>query len=117
MAKALSQSSGWDKTPLSATERKLVVALSHVTFLPASYDKRFYRSISIDGHYTWKQKRYLAFIFNKYRRQIPKYEELALELDPDRFKVEVEYQCDLFSVDGTASVKFKDTFKPKRLVS
>jgi len=107
----------FERTPLSEIEKELVQALCNVTFLPASYDKRFYRSISMEGHYTWKQKRYLHFIFNKYRRQIKNYHELALRLEPERFNVEVKFERDLFSVDGRAEVNFKDTFKPKRLVS
>lgn len=106
----------FEKEPLSAIEKEVVAKLNMVTFLPASYDKRFFRSISTDGYYTWKQKRYLHFIFNKYRKQIRGYEELALRLDPDRFKVEVKFEHDLFS-DGQAQVTFKDTFKPKRFVS
>ena len=105
-----------EKNPLSEIEKEVVKALDRVTFLPASYDKRFFRSISVDGYYTWKQKRYLHFIFNKYRKQINNYQELALRLDPDRFNVEVKFEGDLFS-DGKAEVTFKDTFKPKRFVS
>jgi hypothetical protein len=107
----------FERSPLSELEKKLVKALGVVTFLPASYDKRFARSLSIDGHYTWKQKRYLAFIFNKYRKQIRNYQDLAMQLDPDRFNVEVKFERDLFSVDGRAEVTFKDTFKPKKFVS
>jgi len=106
----------FEKSPLSDVEKEVVKALDQVTFLPASYDKRFWRSLSVDGHYTWKQKRYIHFVFNKYRRQIRNYQELALRLEPDRFEVEVQYEGDLFS-DGKANVKFKDTFKPKRMVS
>lgn len=106
----------FERSPLSEVEKEVVKALNLVIFLPASYDKRFFRSISIDGHYTWKQKRYLHFIFNKYRRQVKGYEELAFRLEPDRFDVEVKFQGDLFS-DGKAEVIFKDTFKPKRFVS
>ena len=107
----------FERSPLSAIEKEVVKALDQVTFLPASYDKRFWKSLSVDGHYTWKQKRYIAFIFNKYRQQIRNYQDLALRLEPDRFNVEVKFERDLFSVDGRAEVEFKDTFKPKRFVS
>lgn len=107
----------FEKEPLSDIEKELVKALNRVTFLPASYDKRFFRSISVDGHYTWKQKRYLRFIFNKYRKQIRNYSEIALRLEPERFEVKIDFTPDLFSIDGKAEVSFKDTFKPKRLVS
>lgn len=106
----------FEKEPLTAIEKEIVSKLNMVTFLPASYDKRFFRSISTDGYYTWKQKRYLHFIFNKYRKQIRGYEELALRLEPERFEVNVKFEGDLFS-DGHAQVTFKDTFKSKRFVS
>lgn len=76
----------FERSPLSAIEKEVVKALDQVTFLPASYDKRFWKSLSVDGHYTWKQKRYIAFIFNKYRKQISNYQDLALRLDPDRMR-------------------------------
>lgn len=96
----------FERSPLSEIEKKLVRALGNVTFFPASYDKRFYRSLSVDGHYTWKQKRYLHFVFNKYRKQIRNYKDLAIELEPDRFNLNI----DLFGMTIT------DTFKPKKLV-
>lgn len=104
-------------TALNEIEKKIVKALDTVTFLPASYDKRFYRSLAADAIYTEKQKRYLHFIFNKYRRQIKNYQELAFELQPERFEVKVKFERTLFSMDRSAEVEFKDTFKPSKLVS
>jgi hypothetical protein len=105
-----------ERTQLNEVEKKVVKALVAVTFLPASYDKRFYRSLSVDGLYTEKQKKYLHFIFNKYRRQIKNYQELAFELEPDRFDVKVKFERNLFAVDGSSEIEFKDTFKPSRFV-
>lgn len=106
-----------ERTALNEIEKKIVKALDAVTFLPASYDKRFYRSLSVDALYTEKQKRYLHFVFNKYRRQIRNYEQLAFELQPERFDIKVKFETDLFSQDGKAEIEFKDTFKPSRFVS
>ena len=106
------------KTKLSEVEKKLITALGQVVFLPASYDKRFYRSLSTDALYTQKQKRYLHFIFNKYRRQISNYQELAFELEPERFDVKIRFEKTLFSSDCVeVEVSFKDTFKPSRFVN
>lgn len=107
----------FERSPLSEIEKEMLRSLVLVTFLPASYDKRFCRSLSENGMYTWKQKRYLKFVFNKYRRQIKNYNDIALRMDPNRFDVEIKFQTDLFSVDGRADVTFKDTFKPSRKVS
>jgi hypothetical protein len=107
-----------ERTSLTDIEKKLVRALGQVTFLPASYDKRFYRSLSVDALYTEKQKRYLHFIFNKYRRQISNYQELAFELEPERFEVKIKFERTLFSAEGgQAEIDFKDTFKPSRFVN
>ena len=103
-----------NRTELNKTEKKLVIALAAVTFMPASYDKRFYCNMSVNGLYTDKQKNYLHFIFNKYRKQIRNYEELAMELDPDRFKVEIDFKDDLFN---DVDIKITDTFNPQRLVT
>ncbi|MEP2668945.1 MAG: hypothetical protein ABJH04_08115 [Cyclobacteriaceae bacterium] len=106
----------FERSPLSEIEKEVLISLNKVTFLPGSYDKRFFGSLTTDGHYTWKQKRYLHFIFNKYRRQIIDYQELAIRLEPDRFQVEVKFDQDLFSPVGRAEVNIKDTFKPRKLV-
>ena len=107
-----------ERTSLNEIEKKLVKALGAVTFLPASYDKRFYRSLSADALYTEKQKRYLHFVFNKYRRQISNYQELAFELEPERFDVKVKFERTLFSSEGgQAEISFNDTFKPSRFVN
>lgn len=105
-----------ERTQLNEIEKKVVQALDNVVFLPASYDKRFCRSLSIDAFYTEKQKRYLHFVFNKYRRQIKNYQELAFELQPERFDVKLKFEKDLFKTEGSAEIEFKDTFKPKRFV-
>jgi hypothetical protein len=105
-----------ERTALNEIEKKLVKALDSVTFLPGSYDKRFCRSLSADAMYTEKQKRYLHFVFNKYRRQIKNYEALAFELSPERFDVNVKFERTLFS-GGQAEISFNDTFKPSRFVN
>lgn len=106
-----------ERTELNEVEKKIVKALDSVTFLPASYDKRFCRSMTTDGTYTEKQKNYLHFVFNKYRKQIKNYKELAFELQPERFDVNVKFETDLFAQDGRAEIEFKDTFKPSRFVN
>ena len=106
-----------ERSKLSCIEKKVVLSLSKVTFLPASYDKRFAHSLSVDALYTEKQKNYLHFIFNKYRRQIKDYKELAFELQPDRFNVNIKFETDLFSQFGSAEIEFKDTFKPVKFVN
>jgi hypothetical protein len=105
-----------ERQSLTETEKKILKALDSVVFLPASYDKRFYRSLSPDALYTEKQKRYLHFVFNKYRRQINNYSELAFELQPERFDVKVKFEKTLFDVQGSSEIEFKDTFKPSRFV-
>lgn len=93
-----------ERAPLNEIEKKLVEALGQVTFLPASYDKRFCRCLAVDGLYTEKQKRYLHFVFNKYRRQIKNYQKLAFELQPERFDVKVKFERDLFSAEDSHNV-------------
>lgn len=100
-----------EKSELNKSEKKMIVALAQVTFLPASFDKRFYKGCSVYGVYSEKQKKYLHFIFNKYRKQIRGYEDLAMELYPDRFNLEVNFNEDLFN---SCDIKIKDTFKPTR---
>ena len=106
-----------ERTKLNEIESKIVNALLCVTFLPASYDKRFYKSMDADGIYTEKQKKYLHFIFNKYRRQIKNYKELSFELEPERFDVKIKFEKNLFTVEsGQVEIEFVDTFKPSRFV-
>lgn len=108
----------FERFPLSEIEKEVVKALDNVTFLPASYDKRFWRSLHPDELYTWKQKRYIRFIFNKYRRQIKNYADLAFRLEPERFEVELKVnEADLFTIGAQTDIIFKDTFKPRKLVS
>lgn len=102
------------KHELSEVDKKIISAMNCVVFLPGSYDKRFYNSVSFLEEITEKQRVYLRFIFNKYRRQIKNYEPIAFEMDPDRFNVNVEFNKDLFSTNGRAEIKFTDTFKPTR---
>lgn len=102
-----------EKIVLSDIEKKCFEALKGVTFLPASFDKRFARSIIGATVLTEKQRNYGLYVFNKYRRQIKNYEELAFQLQPDRFDVKVDFQGTLFT-DGQVDVKFKDTFKPHK---
>ena len=101
---------------LTEIEKKCFSALSEVTFLPASFDKRFARSVIGAVKLTEKQRNYAVFIFNKYRRQIRKYQELAFELQPERFDVKINFSGTLFT-DQQADIKFNDTFKPKRFPS
>lgn len=47
-------------------------ALSACTFLPASWDKRFVRSIPADIRTTTERQRYwIVFMTKRYRKQIP----------------------------------------------
>jgi len=107
------------KRKLSDNEKQMLSCLqNHVTFLPASYDKRFVNSIGIEAECTEKQLKYIEFLFNKYRRQIPEYETLALKFFPERFNIEVRYNfnSDLFSKENKANVDIEihDTFIPKK---
>lgn len=65
----------------------MIKALGSVTFLPGSFDKRFYRAIKSDTWLTDKQREYLLVIFEKYRRQIIDYDTIAMQVWPDRYKV------------------------------
>lgn len=63
------------KRLLTDTEKLMAKALStEVTFLPASYDKRFCYGLPIDAEYTEKQIAFIHKIFHKYRRQIKDYQ-------------------------------------------
>jgi hypothetical protein len=62
---------------LNETERLMANRLStEVTFLPASYDKRFCNGLPINGKYTEKQIAYIHKCFHKYRKQINDYETI-----------------------------------------
>ncbi len=50
---------------------------TQVTFLPASYDKRFCSGLPEDGDYTEKQVAYIRHCFHKYRRQIKDYQKIV----------------------------------------
>jgi hypothetical protein len=99
------------RIPLNELQRKIVASISAVTFLPGCGDKRFYRSIKDDLWLTEGQINYLYKIFDKYRRQIRDYELLAMELEPERFKVDLRFQTTLFGTEANISVK--DTYTPK----
>jgi hypothetical protein len=101
------------KRKLSENEKQMLVCLQkHVTFLPASFDKRFVNSISSETECTEKQLKYIEFLFNKYRRQIPDYATLALQFFPERFNIDVQFNSNLFQTD--VDIKIKDTFTPKK---
>lgn len=93
------------RLPATKTELKVIRALSFVTFLPGSGDKRFYKSIKDYTELTEGQRSFLYKIFEKYRRQIPHYKELALELQPERFKVSVKFDNTLFGVESEIEVQ------------
>lgn len=99
------------RLPITELQRKIIAGISHVTFLPGSGDKKFYRSIKDDLWLTEGQVNYLYRIFDKYRRQIPDYEMLAMELEPDRFKVDLTFQNTLFGTE--ANITVKDTYTQK----
>jgi len=70
-----------EKRQLSDTEKLMANRLStQVTFLPASYDKRFCTGLPLDGLYTDKQVAFLHKCFHKYRRQIKDYEAIKSQL-------------------------------------
>lgn len=75
------------RLPITLVEAMMIKALSAVTFLPGSFDKRFYRAIENDTWLTQKQQEYLLVIFEKYRRQIVDYDTIAMQVWPDRYKV------------------------------
>lgn len=63
---------------LNDKERIMATKLStEVTFLPASYDKRFCSGLPVNGKYTQKQIDYIHKLFHKYRRQIKDYEKIC----------------------------------------
>jgi hypothetical protein len=62
---------------LTEIEKVIVDRLTtKVTFLPASYDKRFCRGLSPDAGYSEKQIAFIHKLFHKYRRQIYDYESI-----------------------------------------
>ena len=66
-----------DRQFLSQQERLMAERLyTQVTFLPASYDKRFCSGLPLNGKYTEKQVAYIRKLFTKYRRQIKDYEQI-----------------------------------------
>lgn len=99
------------RLPLGETEIKMLSRLSFVTFLPGSGDKKFYKSIKSERWLTEAQRNYMFAIFDKYRRQIPDYKAIAMEIEPERFKVKVTFQETLFGVES--QIEVKDTFTAK----
>lgn len=69
-----------EKRQLTDKEKLMANRLSHdVTFLPASYDKRFCNGLHENAEYTEKQINYIAHkCFHRYRRQIKDYEQINL---------------------------------------
>ncbi len=68
-----------DKT--IADYRAMLDAFAGVTMLPASYEKRFIRSMRGLGdgaHLTVKQCRLIESLYHRYRRQIPDHEKLCM---------------------------------------
>lgn len=63
---------------MTLTERHIAEALSNVTFLPGSFDKRFVKQLPnwLEREMTEKGRARMIAIFHKYRRQIPNYEKL-----------------------------------------
>lgn len=100
------------RVPLTDLQKRIVASLDCVTFLPGHGDKRFYKSIRNDLLLTEKQIQFLYKVFDKYRRQIPNYSELAMELKPERFKVDIQFDNTLFGVE--TKVDIKDTYTPKQ---
>lgn len=99
------------RLPLGDIELRVLSSLAYVTFLPGSGDKKFYKSIKSEKWLTEAQRKYLFAIFDKYRKQIPNYHDIALELEPNRFKVNVTFENTLFGVESRIEVK--DTFTAK----
>jgi hypothetical protein len=101
------------RLPISDIDRKIIAAISAVTFLPGCGDKKFYKSIQNDTWLTEKQKAYLYKIFDRYRRQIRNYETLAMELEPERFKVDVTFTQTLFGTESQINITDLNTTKEK----
>lgn len=64
------------RRPMTEDERAIANALRSVTFLPASFDKRFARSMWAEeagegGGITEKQAELLRVFAHRYRRQLP----------------------------------------------
>ena len=78
------------RLPITEIEAMAINALGAVTFLPGSFDKKFYRSIESDTWLTDKQREYLLVIFEKYRRQINDYDTIAMQVWPDRYKIKLD---------------------------
>ena len=67
-----------DINKLTEDQKEMVRLLnSKVTFLPASWDKRFARGISSLDYLTDKQLAALEKMFHRYRRQIPNHAPLC----------------------------------------
>lgn len=79
-----------DKITLLPIDYKIMAALKNVTCLPASWDKKFIKSISGEVMMSEKQRYWMIRLFHKYRRQIRNYETLFLELEPDNHTVKLE---------------------------
>ena len=63
---------------MTVTERHIARALSMVTFIPGSFDKRFVKQLPnwLEKEMTEKGRAKMIELLHKYRRQIPNYEKL-----------------------------------------
>ncbi|MFO0414918.1 MAG: hypothetical protein ACK52I_22315 [Pseudomonadota bacterium] len=78
---------------------------SSVRYLPGCYDKKFINDIYGKNHLSLKQLNFVKKLFDKYRKQIFDYQELVLQIDPERFKIEIK-NPDLFD---ELKIKITDT--------
>jgi hypothetical protein len=74
---------------MTPTERRIADALLECSILPASFDKVFIRQLPawFDQQMTEQGHITLIRLMHKYRRQIPNYNDLCLELNPDNFEI------------------------------
>lgn len=71
---------------MTNNEYKAAIALQRVTFLPASFDKRFAHQLTgwKDRDMTQKGRDTMLRLLWKYRRQIPKYLELSQAISQEQ---------------------------------
>lgn len=73
MLDALSQ----EKHPITEKERSAILALRGCTFIPASWDKKFVRSLQGKEQISERQQYWLKKLVVKYRRQLKLTDEQA----------------------------------------
>jgi hypothetical protein len=61
---------------MTELEKQIATALKNCTFLPGSFDKRFVRQLNPDKEMTEKGLKMMLDLLDKYRRQIPNYQNL-----------------------------------------